>query len=135
MTMTTISCCYKGNLRCEALHTPSGDRLSTDAPIDHEGKGEAFSPTDLVATALGTCVLTVMGITARRKGWRIEGAAVEVEKIMTSEGPRSIKALKLRITMPPELSDEQVKLLQRVVDTCPVKRNLEEGIAMEFSWS
>ena len=133
--MTTISCCYKGNLRCEALHPPSGDRLTTDAPIDHEGKGEAFSPTDLVATALGTCVLTLMGITARRKGWRIEGAAVEVEKIMTSEGPRSIKALKLRITMPPELSDERVKLLQRVVDTCPVKRSLEEGIAMEFSWS
>ena len=76
-----------------------------------------------------------MGITARRKGWRIEGAAVEVEKIMTNEGPRSIKALKLRITMPPELSDERVKLLQRVVDTCPVKRSLEEGIAMEFSWS
>ena len=76
-----------------------------------------------------------MGITARRKGWRIEGAAVEVEKIMTSKGQRSIKALKLRISMPPELSDEQVKLLQRVVDTCPVKRSLEEGVAMEFSWS
>ena len=133
--MTTISCCYKGNLRCESRHNPSGDRLATDAPIDHEGKGEAFSPTDLVATALGTCVLTVMGITARRKGWKIEGAAIEVEKIMTTEGPRSIEALKLRITMPPELSDEQVQLLKRVVDTCPVKRSLKEGIAMEFSWS
>ncbi|HGY5554368.1 MAG TPA: OsmC family protein [Prochlorococcus sp.] len=132
--MTRIHCSYIGNLRCEASHVPSGEGLTTDAPIDHEGKGEAFSPTDLIATALGTCVLTVMGITARQRGWEIDGASVDVEKIMTSKGPRSIETLKLLITMPPEISKQQLQLLQRMVDTCPVKRNLEGSITMKFIW-
>ena len=80
--MTTITCRYDGQLRCQAVHAPSGCLLTTDAPVDNQGRGEAFSPTDLVATALATCILTILGITAERHGIALEGSEARVEKSM-----------------------------------------------------
>ncbi len=132
--MTVIHCNYNGDLHCTAEHGPSGQILETDAPTDHDGRGESFSPTDLLATALGTCVLTVMGITARRRGWELGDAKAMVEKIMTKEGVRRIEQLKVRISLPDSLSEEQISLLRRVANDCPVKRNLDASIAIDLLW-
>ena len=96
--MTKILCRYEGDLHCEAEHSFSGGKLHTDAPLDHDGLGETFSPTDLLATALGTCILTVRGITAKRRGWNLGEVKADVEKIMTVEGPRRIEALEVNLT-------------------------------------
>tara|TARA_Y100001968_G_C19384886_1_gene732332 strand:+ start:359 stop:1237 length:879 start_codon:yes stop_codon:yes gene_type:complete len=113
----------------------SGNLLKTDAPIDHDGKGENFAPTDLLATALGTCFLTVMGITAKHKGWKLGEMSIEVTKTMTSEGPRKIKAIALQIAMPADLSPEQLKVLQGATRDCPVLRNLEGSINVIVNWT
>lgn len=133
--MTTISCRYDGQLRCHSLHGPSSTALETDAPTDNQGKGERFSPTDLVATALATCILTIMGITADRHGWRIEGSTARVEKIMTTTGVRRIETLKVWITVPAELGPEAQRLLQAAGEGCPVKRSLEGAVAMDLHWA
>ena len=93
--MTKILCRCEGDLHCEAEHSCSGVKLHTYAPLDYDGLGETFSPTDLLATALGTCILTVMGITAKRRGWNLGEVKADVEKIMTVEGPRRIEPLRL----------------------------------------
>jgi len=98
--MTTIECRYTGDLHCEAVHAQSGKLLQTDAPTDHDGLGESFSPTDLLATSLGTCVLTIMGITAKRRQWNISGATALVEKHMTQQGPRQIDCLRVYVSCP-----------------------------------
>ncbi|KEF43253.1 MAG: OsmC family protein [Cyanobium sp. CACIAM 14] len=131
---TTITCRYEGALRCGATHAPSGSALVTDAPVDNQGKGEAFSPTDLVATALATCVLTVMGIVAERHGIALEGAQVRVEKSMTSGGVRRIALLEAWIDLPAGLSSDQWQLLVRAGETCPVKVSLEGNVPMRFHW-
>src|SRR5512142_1907828 len=95
-----IQCRYEGDLHCSATHGPSGSVLSTDAPADNQGRAETFSPTDLVATALGTCMLTLMGIYARPRNIRIEGARVTVEKEMAKTPPRRIAKLNVRIVLP-----------------------------------
>ena len=133
--MTRISCRYTGDLHCSAEHEPSGVSLSTDAPPDHDGRGESFSPTDLLATALGTCILTVMGITAKRRNWSVTDAEASVEKIMSQTGPRKIETLRVWITLPQGLSDEQIQLFRRVVNDCPVKRNLEPSMTIDLIWS
>ncbi|MGA0338894.1 MAG: OsmC family protein, partial [Vulcanococcus sp.] len=93
--MTQINSSYSGDLRCASLHGPSGSALETDAPTDNQGKGERFSPTDLVATALSTCILTIMGIVAERHDWDLKGCTARVEKVMTSEAPRKIAQLEV----------------------------------------
>ena len=133
--MTRISCRYTGDLHCSAEHEPSGMSLSTDAPPDHDGLGESFSPTDLLATALGTCILTVMGITAKRRNWSVTDAEASVEKIMSQTGPRKIETLRVWITLPQGLSEEQIQLFRRVVNDCPVKRNLEPSMTIDLIWS
>ena len=132
--MTRMSCRYTGDLHCSAEHGPSGVLLSTDAPPDHDGQGESFSPTDLLATALGTCILTVMGITAKRRNWSVTGAEASVEKIMTQTGARKIETLRLWITLPQGLSEDQIQLFRRVANDCPVKRNLESSITIDLIW-
>ena len=132
--MTRISCRYAGDLHCSAEHESSGVTLSTDAPPDHDGRGESFSPTDLLATALGTCILTVMGITAKRRNWSVTDAEASVEKIMTQTGPRKIETLRVWITLPQGLSEEQIQLFRRVVNDCPVKRNLEPSMTIDLIW-
>jgi len=110
---------YKGDLRTEAVHLGSGSAIVTDAPVDNQGKGEAFSPTDLVATALGSCMLTIMGIVAKRDGIDIEDATAEVEKIM-SKSPRRIGEIKVRLIFKGPLNDIERGKLECAARTCPV---------------
>jgi len=133
--MTTVTCRYEGNLRCRAEHGPSGTELLTDAPLDNQGKGEAFSPTDLVGTALVSCILTIMAMAAERHGIALEGSTARVEKTMTASGVRRIAALEVWITLPAGLDEEQRRLLQRAAAGCPVKRSLQEAVPMELHWS
>ena len=133
--MTNITCTYTGDLHCEAIHSGSGATLSTDAPLDNEGKGEAFSPTDLLATALATCMLTIMGITARSRGWSLEGASASVDKVMSTDGPRRIDTLRVTLQLPEQLDDDQRALLQRVAEQCPVKRSIVPLINAEIHWA
>ncbi|MCP9838389.1 OsmC family protein [Cyanobium sp. N.Huapi 1H5] len=133
--MTTMTCRYEGALRCAAEHAPSGSQLITDAPVDNQGKGEAFSPTDLVATALATCLLTVMGIVAEREGMALEGARVRVEKGMTSTGERRIALLEAWIDLPAGLDDGQRQVLIRAGERCPVKVSLEGCVPMHLHWN
>ena len=133
--MPTVSCRYRGELRCEATHYGSGALLITDAPIDNAGKGEEFSPTDLLATSVATCMLTIMGITAKSRNWSIEGSTADVEKQMTQSGPRKVEKLRVHLKLPQQLSNEQRSLLQRVAEQCPVKRSLDPSIHLELIWS
>ena len=133
--MTVIDSVYQGGLRCKASHGPSGTELETDAPIDNQGKGEHFSPTDLVATALSTCILTIMGIVAERHGWEINGSEARVEKTMTDTAPRRIAKLTVWVTLPPHLDGQQRAVLQRAGEHCPVKLSLEGCVAMDLNWN
>ncbi|MBD2549072.1 OsmC family protein [Microcystis elabens FACHB-917] len=132
--MTTITCRYEGGLRCAAEHAPSGSRLITDAPVDNQGQGQAFSPTDLVATALATCLLTVMGIVAERRGIPLEGARVRVEKGMSSSGERRIALLEAWIDLPQGLDGGQREALIQAGERCPVKVSLEGCVPMRLHW-
>jgi len=122
-------------LHTEAKHVASGEKLRTDAPVDHAGKGENFAPTDLLATAVGTCFLTVMGIIAKEKGWKLDEITVEIDKKMTTQGPRKIGSLLLQIDMPPNLGADQLKVLQQATKDCPVLRNLNDSIKIKVKWN
>ncbi|HEY3380208.1 MAG TPA: OsmC family protein [Vicinamibacterales bacterium] len=130
----TIDIRYLGDLHCEATHGPSGRQFVTDAPTDNGGKGEAFSPTDLVATALGTCLLTVMGIVAKRDGLDLSGTKVTVIKEMTAVPLRRVGALTVTITVPPDRipSPKDRAKLERTADTCPVKQSLHPDVKVEL---
>jgi len=132
--VTRIDSRYEGQLRCQASHGPSGTRLETDAPIDNQGKGERFSPTDLVATALSTCILTIMGIVAERHGWALSGCSARVEKSMTKEAPRRIALLEVWIELPAHLNEKARRALQKAGDNCPVKLSLEGSVPMRLHW-
>ena len=134
MNSTKISCKYLGDLHTEAKHSPSGSVVCTDAPKDHDGKGKDFAPTDLLASALGTCVITIMGIEAKRREWELGEIKVDVYKIMTSDGPRKIKSIYLDIFMPSDLDSHKFKVLQVIADECPVKLNLEESVEIKLNW-
>ena len=127
---------YKGQLRTEAKHLRSGSVIVTDAPIDNQGKGEAFSPTDLVATALASCMITIMGIVAERDGIKIEGVTADVDKIMSKE-PRRIGEIKIIITFKSKLTTDQRGKLERAAKTCPVSGSLHEDLkeTIEFSYA
>lgn len=135
--MVQININYDGELRCGAVHEPSGEKLYTDAPVDNEGRGESFSPTDLVATALGTCMATVMGIYARRKQLDLEGMRVTVRKEMSSDMPRRIVCLETVIELPIESSHPEAETLERVAHTCPVHQSLaaemEKPVTFRYS--
>ncbi len=135
--MVRIHQVYEGDLHTSCRHEPSGRELATDAPRDNQGRGESFSPTDLVATALGSCMLTIMGIEARKRGWGLEGARVEVEKHMTPAAPRRIERLALRFEMPTGLPPEARGALEEVSRTCPVCRSIHPDIELDvqFEWT
>ncbi len=135
--MVEIAISYEGDLRCSATHGPSGSVLTTDAPKDNHGKGESFSPTDLVATALGSCMLTIMGISAKKQRINIDGATVQVVKEMVASPVRRIGALKVVITVPGVFTDEQKEALKQAALSCPVHQSLHPDVAMpvEFRWS
>src|ERR1700678_8426 len=135
--MVTIDIEYQGDLRCEAIHQPSGTHLNTDAPKDNLGKGESFSPTDLVATALGTCMLTLMGIAARSLKVDLKGTRVTVQKEMVVSPMRRIGKLAVKITVPAKLTDEQKQKLEQAALTCPVHKSLHPDVQtpVEFLWA
>ena len=118
---------YKGDLRTEAIHLQSGNTIITDAPVDNEGKGKAFSPTDLVATALASCMLTIMGIVAKRDGIMIEGTTAEVEKIMVSN-PRRIGEIRLKINFPHPISGKDQVKLEKAAHTCLVSGSIHNDL-------
>jgi putative redox protein len=125
-----IDITYTGNLHCEAVHGPSKTRLFTDAPVDNGGKGESFSPTDLVATALGACMVTIMGIVAKRDNLAIEGTEVHVEKEMVQQPERRIGTLRVKITVKggKDLDQAHRDKLERAAHTCPVHKSLHPDI-------
>ena len=127
---------YKGELRTEAVHLKSGKTIITDAPIDNQGKGEAFSPTDLVATALGSCMITIMGIVAEREGITLNGTTAEVEKVMATS-PRRIGEVKIKIKFISKLNRDQRDKLERAAKSCPVSGSLSENLkeTVEFIYS
>ena len=134
--MVTMQLEYEGDLHCRAVHGPSGTALSTDAPKDNQGRGESFSPTDLLATALGTCMLTVMAIAARTLSLDMAGATATVEKEMTTAAPRRIASLAVRIHVPGAMGAEDRLKLERAAHTCPVHKSLHPDVAVpiEFTW-
>ncbi|MEI7665834.1 MAG: OsmC family protein [Synechococcaceae cyanobacterium ELA263] len=132
--MTLMHSRYEGGLRCLSIHESSGCQLITDAPLDNQGKGEAFSPTDLVATALASCILTILGIVAERDGIGLEPCTARVEKTMTGEGVRRIALLEVWISLPPGLDAQQRQRLERAGEGCPVKRSLEGAVPMTLHW-
>ena len=117
--MATIQTLYLGDLRTEITHVQSGNRVITDAPTDNNGKGEYISPTDMVAAALGSCMLTLMGIAARRLEIDLKGTRVEIQKVMAAE-PRRIAEIRLDFYLPGDYSDKDKKILQGAAETCPV---------------
>jgi uncharacterized OsmC-like protein len=119
---------YLGDLRCTATHLPSGSLIETDAPVDNEGKGERFSPTDLMGAALGTCMATIMGILARRKGIALEGMRIAVEKTMSTTPPRRIAKLTVHIHLPLPPDHPERTTLERGALTCPVHQSLHPEI-------
>jgi putative redox protein len=135
--MVEIHAVYQGELRCAATHMPSGTVLITDAPVDNHGKGESFSPTDLVATALGTCILSVMGILANSLKLDLRGTTVVVNKAMVSKPKRMIAALSTVITVPVAVTEEQKQKLLQAAHMCPVHESLHPDVAqpIEFRWA
>ncbi len=129
---------YEGNLRTVCTHEKSGSIIETDAPIDNQGKGERFSPSDLVATALGSCMLTIMGIKARDMQVDITGISIDVEKIMTTD-PRRISGINLTFQVPTELrlSQKQQTILENAAHTCPVFYSIHPDIEVKttFLWN
>lgn len=132
--MVDINIVYQGELRCAAVHAPSGTQLLTDAPKDNHGKGESFSPTDLVATALGTCMLTIMGIAAKAMQVDLNGTKVLVKKEMVANPIRRIGTLAVTIDVPVSLNDEQKQKLIKAAMTCPVHESLHPDIQMPIEW-
>ena len=134
--MVEISIKYLGDLRCEARHEPSGTVITTDAPVDNEGRGESFSPTDLAATSLGACMLTIMGIAARKQGVDLGDTQVNVLKEMTPKPPRRIAKLTVVFTIPLPASHEKRAMLEEAARNCPVHLSLDPGVEQEmrFDW-
>ncbi len=128
--MVKMSMVYEGELRCRLTHGPSGSQIITDAPVDNQGKGEAFSPTDLVASGLGSCMLTVMGIAARKNGIDINGATASVEKQMVVAPIRRIGKISVTIIMPAGLTPAQREMLEKIAHSCPVHQSLHPDVAM-----
>lgn len=126
---------YEGDLHTSVRHGPSGRAIDTDAPVDNQGRGESFSPTDMLASALGCCMVTVMGIVARRKGWAIEGTKVRVEKHM-SESPRRVGHLVVQFEMPGGLPEESHATLEETARSCPVAQSIHPDIDLDvrFRW-
>jgi putative redox protein len=132
--MVEIKLSYEGDLHCSATHLPSGSTLVTDAPLDNNGLGQAFSPTDLLATALGSCMATVIGILAKRKELAVEGMAVTVRKHMSEDLPRRIKRLELDLQIPLPGTHPERKLLEAAAHGCPVHHSIHPDIEVVMNW-
>lgn len=125
---------YEGDLHCSARHGPSGAGLATDAPVDNKGRGEAFSPTDLLAAALGTCMLTIMGIHARREAMELQGARVHLTKEMVADPARRIGRLTATVFLPAHLEPPQRAALEEMARSNPVQRSLHPDVKVELAF-
>lgn len=132
--MVSIDIVYEGQLHCEATHGPSGQTLTTDAPVDNKGRGESFSPTDLLATAVASCMATIMGIQADTLGMDITGMKIHVEKIMATEGPRRVAKLPVRIEMPIPHDEKTATVMARAAGHCPVHHSIHPDIEVPIEW-
>ncbi len=134
--MTKIKTVYTGSLRTEAEHIQSGNKLITDAPLDNNGKGEYFSPTDLLATSLGSCMLTIMGMSAANHGFNIDGTTIETEKIMGTD-PRRVVELVVDFNFPAgsNFTDKEKRLIESSAKTCPVANSLHPDIKKTINFN
>jgi uncharacterized OsmC-like protein len=133
--MVTSTIKYLGDLRAECTHLKSGQKIITDAPTDNHGKGEAFSPTDLTATSLGTCMISLMGIVAMKNQFVFEGGSVAITKIM-AEAPRRIAEIIVEVQMPKlDFTHEQKRMLETAAINCPVAKSLHPDIKQSISFS
>lgn len=134
--MVQINVAYEGQLRCAATHAPSGTKLQTDAPRDNQGRGESFSPTDLLATGLGTCMLTIMGIAANKQQINLQGTTVSIVKEMVADPMRRVGKLTVEFKIPIQVTPEQQQLLENAAHTCPVRLSLLPAIEIPvtFEW-
>ena len=134
--MATSIVYYQGDLRTESTHLQSGESYITDAPTDNEGKAEAFSPTDLIATGLANCMLTIMGITAQSHGFSIDGSSINLEKIM-GKNPRRVAEIHLDINIKGVLTEKQRQMLVKAAKHCPVSKSIhpeiKENVSFHFS--
>jgi len=133
--MVPQSLLYLGELRCKATHGPSGVELVTDAPTDNQGRGESFSPTDLVVTALATCQATTMGIVATRDNVTLDGTRVFAEKHMSTDAPRRIARIVVRMDFPTGIPKHYREKLELIVRTCPVARSLHPDVTLDVAFS
>jgi putative redox protein len=132
--MVEIEVAYEGDLHTCCKHGPSERELETDAPVDNQGRGESFSPTDLLATALGSCALTTMGIVAQREGWNLEGARATVEKHMVTDPVRRVGRLVVHFELPAGLDPAAHEKLEHTAHSCPVKQSIHADVETEFSF-
>ena len=134
--MVKISIEYTGSLHCSAVHGPSKAKVETDAPVDNNGKGESFSPTDLVATAYGACMATIMGIIAQKNQVELKGMKIEVVKEMSADSPRRISKLTTNFTIPLPKAHPKRELIETAALSCPVHHSIHPEIqrAVNFQW-
>ena len=132
--MANITVTYLGDLRTEAIHIDSNSSIITDAPVDNQGLGRKFSPTDLVASSLGSCLLTIMGIVAKRHDINLEGTYANVSKTM-SEKPRRISSIQVNIYFKSLPDDNQIKILKQAAKQCPVHNSLNKDIDIKINFN
>ena len=133
--MSTVTTIYTGKFQTQSTHNQSGAQIFTDAPLDNQGNGEAFSPTDLFVASLGSCFLTIAGIAAKRHGFSIDGARVETQKKM-ADNPRRVGEIILDIYLPPNsYTDLEKRLIERTAATCPVSQSLHPEIMKTIRWN
>ncbi len=132
--MVTITNHYEGDLHCTNVHGPSNSQFSTDAPVDNNGRGESFSPTDLLATALGSCMATIMGIVAQRKEIDLKGMKITVGKHMSETQPRRVSRLEVKIEVPLSKHHPERKLLESAALSCPVHQSIHPDIEVPIEW-
>ena len=134
-TIMTSKVFYQGNLRTKCVHLKSGNEIITDAPVDNFGKGEAFSPTDIVATALASCMVTVMAIKADQLNIDFKKINADVEKIMSSN-PRRISEIKIKINLPVKISKKDKTIIERAGDNCPIHNSLNPKVkrTIKYNW-
>lgn len=135
--MVQMTVKYEGDLRCEVTHEPSGASFTTDAPVDNNGKGEATSPTDLCAAALGSCMATIIGMRVEKEGYDLKGMRIEVQKEMSADLPRRIVRLSTQIWLPVQFDEKLERKVKVAAESCPVHYSLNPEIdkPITFHWS
>lgn len=132
--MTTLKTIYKGDLRTEITHLQSGSSIITDAPIDNNGKGESMSPTDMLAGALGSCILTIIGLSAQNHNFSIDGTEIEINKTMGTE-PRRVAEIELIFNFPHDYEPKIKRIIELAAKNCPVEHSLHPDIKRVFTYN